>query len=113
MLACFDIDGTIDADVPDFMSIMQALRAAGHHVAILTGCGCDVVTPQDIDDKKGYLARLGVGDAYDSIAVFPDPVVEAKVKWMEDNGADVLFDNKKETAAAAPCLALVPWKTRV
>lgn len=113
MLAAFDIDGTIDADPALYLSLMQALRAAGHRVAVLTGCSSAEVTPEDVADKQTYLQNLGVGQAYDQLAVFADPLHEAKAEWLEANKADVLFDNSKANAKAAPCLVLVPWQTKV
>lgn len=114
MLAVFDIDGTLDAAPAVFLSMMQALRAAGHHVAIATGSSTDTVTQEDIDRKESYLEHLGFGEAYDTLMVFPDPdISDEKVTWLEEAHADLLVDNKKGTAKKAPCLTLVPWKTRV
>lgn len=113
MLAAFDIDGTIDADPAVFLSLMQALRAAGHSVAVLTGCSEEEVTEADVAKKQEYLQSLGVGQAYDQLVVFADPPTEAKAKWLKDNHADVLFDNSKDNAKASPVLTLVPWATRV
>lgn len=113
MLAAFDIDGTIDADPAVFLSLMQALRAAGHSVAVLTGCSEETVTPEAVTKKQEYLQSLGVGQAYDQLVVFAEPPTEEKAKWLKDNHADVLFDNSKNNAKASPCLTLVPWQTRV
>jgi hypothetical protein len=111
-LFAFDVDGTIDADPANFLSIMQALRAAGHRVVILTGCGAPEVTPEDIAQKEDYLGQLGFAAAYDQLVVFADPPAEAKGAWLRQNHADVLFDNSKSNAKASPVLTLVPWKTR-
>ena len=113
MLAAFDIDGTLDADPPSFLTIMQALRACGQRVAILTGCGGEEPTPEDIAEKTDYLAKLGFSEAYDQLVVLGNPTDELKAEWLKDNGADVLFDNSKKNAKASPVLTLVPWKTRV
>lgn len=113
MLVGVDIDGTIDADPAVFLSLMQALRAAGHRVVVLTGCSSPVVSQQDIDDKRQYLQALGVGAAYDQLVVFADPAGPAKAAWLADNGADLLLDNSRTNARLAPCLVLVPWQTRV
>ena len=112
MLACFDIDGTLDADPTLFLSIMQAFRAAGHRVAVLTGCSSEAVTAEDVTDKETYLAQLGLGAAYDQLAVFSDPPHKAKGEWLLEHNADILFDNSKQNAREAPVLTLVPWKTR-
>lgn len=113
MLAAFDIDGTIDADPAVFLSLMQALRAAGHKVAVLTGCSSEEVTPDDVVKKQEYLQNLGVGQAYDQLVVFADPPSEEKANWLKQNKADVLFDNSKTNAKASPVLTLVPWQTKV
>lgn len=114
MLVAVDIDGTIDADPAVMLSLMQALRAAGHMVVVVTGSSETTVTPNEVAKKKQYLQSLGVGKAYDQLVVFPDSdIANAKVKWLTDNKADVLIDNKKSTAREAPCFALVPWQTRV
>lgn len=112
MLVAVDVDGTIDAAPTTFLSLMQALRAAGHRVVVVTGCSAPTVTPQDLEDKATYLQNLGLGEAYDELVVIADPVVDAKVQWLKDNEADLLIDNRKATAKAAPCLTLVPWATR-
>ncbi len=112
MMVAVDIDGTIDSAPTIFLGLMQALRAAGHRVVVVTGSAAPTVTEQDVQDKAGYLAQLGFGEAYDELVVLADPVVESKPQWLSDNGADLLIDNKKATAKAAPCPTLVPWKTR-
>ena len=112
MLVACDVDGTVDAAPTIYLSLLQALRAAGHRVVIITGSAAPTVTQQDLTDKATYLQNLGLGEAYDELVVIADPVVDAKVQWLKDSHADVLIDNKKETARAAPCLVLVPWATR-
>jgi len=112
MLVAVDVDGCADSAPTIFLSLMQALRAAGHRVVIVTGCSAPTVTQQDVSDKATYLQNLGLGDAYDELVVIADPVVEAKVEWLKQNNADLLIDNRKQTAKAAPCLTLVPWQTR-
>lgn len=112
MLAGFDIDGTLDLDPPLFLSLMQALRAAGHRVVVLTGCSGETVEQQDLDDKQEYLAKLGMAKAYDELVVFPDPPHKPKAEWLKAHKADVLFDNSKKNAKSAPCPVLVPWQSR-
>jgi hypothetical protein len=114
VLAAFDVDGTIDADPPLFLSLMQALRAAGHSVVVLTGAGTDKVAPDDIAQKKEYLQSLGCADAYDKLVVFAAPPAEAKAAWIKNNGVDVLFDNNRGNAQAASqyCTVLLPWASR-
>lgn len=113
MLVAFDIDGTVDAAPPIFLTLMQALRAAGQRVVVVTGCSSSKVEPQDIVDKQTYLQNLGLGEAYDQLVVLADPAPENKAEWLKLNEADLLVDNSKANAKLAPCLTLVPWATRV
>jgi hypothetical protein len=113
MLVAIDIDGTVDANPPLYLSLMQALRMAGQRVVVVTGCSCAKVEPQDILEKTEYLQHLGLGEAYDQLVVLADPAPENKAEWLKANGADLLIDNSKGNAKLAPCLTLVPWQTRV
>ena len=116
MLVGVDIDGTADADPPVFLSLMQALRAAGSRVVILTGVAGEAqVTPADVAAKKEYLQGLGLGEAYDQLVVFGGPHVQEKAEWIKNNGVDALIDNDRGNAQAASqyCLVLLPWATRV
>jgi hypothetical protein len=115
VLVGVDIDGTVDADPPVFLSLMQALRAAGHRVVILTGCSAPQATPEDISQKREYLQALGLGEAYDQIVVFAGDPTEPKAQWLKDNKASLLIDNDRGNAQAAigTCLVLVPWATRI
>jgi hypothetical protein len=114
VLLAIDIDGTADCDPPVFLSLMQALRCAGHRVVILTGCSNSEVVPQDIIDKETYLTALGLGEAYDQLVVFADPPAEPKAEWIKNNGADMLIDNNRKNCELASqyCTALLPWSTR-
>jgi hypothetical protein len=115
MLVGVDIDGTVDADPPVFLSLLQALRAAGHRVVILTGSSADTASTEDLEQKKQYLQSLGLGEAYDQIVVFGDPTSQLKAEWVEANGCDLLIDNDRGNAQAAcgECLVLLPWASRV
>ena len=114
-LVAVDCDGTADAAPTIFLSLMQALRAAGHRVVVITGDSATIVTQQSLEDKATYLQGLGLGDAYDELVVIADPPHEAKAQWLKDNGADLLIDNDRQNAelASASCLVLLPWATRV
>ena len=115
MLVAFDIDGTLDANPPIYLSLMQALRAAGQRVVVVTGCSNAKVEPQDILAKTEYLQNLGLGEAYDQLVVLADPAPENKAAWLKANHADLLVDNAVANVKAAPgsCLCLVPWATRI
>jgi hypothetical protein len=110
-----DIDGTVDAAPPVYLSLMQALRAAGHRVAILTGCSAEQCTSEDVEQKKDYLQALGLGEAYDQLVVFPDPPAQIKAEWLKVNHAEMLIDNDRANAQAASstCVVLLPWATRL
>lgn len=114
MLAAFDIDGTIDAEPSLFQSLMSAIKAAGHQVVVLTGCGQEKPEPDDILHKSEYLQSLGCANCYDQLVVLGEPTDERKAEWLKANGADVLFDNSKVNAKAAAgiCPVLVPWANR-
>jgi acid phosphatase class B len=114
MLAAFDVDGVIDAFPTQFLSIMQALRSAGHEVWVLTGTTGDTATDEDLANKKSYLESLGCGDCWDKLVVVPQPHPENKASWIQENGIDILFDNSKHNAKAAKdlCPVLVLWQTR-
>lgn len=111
MLVAVDVDGTIDADPATFGSLMQALTAAGHRVAVLTGASGKKVTPDEVAAKADYLNELGVGHCYDRLVVFGDPPHKAKAKWCRKHGVSLLIDNSTKTAplAAKVTTVLVPW----
>lgn len=112
ILVAVDVDGTADAAPTIFLSLMQALRAAGHRVVVVTGSSASTVTQDELEAKATYLQNLGLGEAYDELVVIADPAPEDKAQWLKDNGADLLIDNRKATCKIAPCLALCPWQTR-
>ncbi len=113
-LAAFDIDGTIDAEPSLMQGLMSALKAAGHQVVVLTGCGTEKAEPSDILAKTEYLQSLGCGSCYDQLVVLGDPTDELKAEWLKTHNADVLVDNDKGNAKAAAgiCPVLVPWASR-
>lgn len=114
MLVAVDVDGSADSDPATFGSVMQALKAAGHQVAVLTGASSDHVTKNDLAEKCGYLNSLGLGHCWDQLVVFGDPPHKAKAKWCAKHGVDLLIDNSTKTAkaAAGACTVLVPWATK-
>ena len=97
----------------DRQPVVPTGGAAGQRVVILTGCGAEKPELQDIADKEDYLQHLGLGAAYDQLVVFGDPTADLKAEWLKANHADLLIDNSKTNAKAAPCLVLVPWQTKV
>lgn len=110
----FDIDGALDSDPPLFLSLMQALRAAGHNVVVLTGCSSPRPTATDLQEKQQYLRSLGFGHAYDKLVVFGDPPHKAKAKWCKRHNVDALVDNSVRNAQLASdyCTVLLPWNTK-
>lgn len=110
----FDIDGTVDADPPVFLSLMEALRAAGHQVVVLSGCSEKHVHPKDVEEKKQYLRSLGMGNAYDKLVVFGDPPHKAKAKWIRKHKLDLYIDNSVANAQLADkyCTVLLPWASK-
>ena len=119
MKVAVDLDNTIDATPKQFQSLMTALRAAGHLVIVLTGTAEDVASQTVWDEKANYLATLGCGTCWDQMTIVASPDgdgADAKAKWCDDNGVDILIDNSKDNARAATeagvSLVLVPWATR-
>ena len=114
MLYAVDIDGTIDAFPAAFLGMMQALKACGHAVHVVSGVDAPVVTQQDMDAKAAYLVSLGCGEAYTRLVLVPDPHAENKASYLREAGADMLWDNSKANAQAAIdiCPVLVPWQSR-
>lgn len=113
MLVAADVDGSVDSDPATFGSLLAALRAAGHHVAILTGSSTAHPTAQDCADKVAYLKALGCGACWDTLVVFPNPPAVAKAQWCRANGVALLLDNDLANAkAAAPyTTVLVPFNS--
>ena len=96
-------------------SLMNALRAAGHNVVILTGASDKKPSQADWDSKAGYLKSLGMGAAWDKLVVFGDPPHKAKAKWIKKHNVDLLVDNSAENAelSAEHCTVLVPWNSMI
>ena len=118
MLIACDVDGTADAYPREMQSILQAFRAAGHTVYIVTGVTADAPGEQDAAEKAQYLASLGLGQCYDRLVVIaaPDGVVaDRKARYLASIGADLVLDNNVHNARAAAgqgILALVPWNSK-
>lgn len=111
----FDVDGVLDENPAMFASLMNALRAAGHRVTILTGCSAKVPTQQDFQEKAQYLKSLGMGSAWDDMVVFGDPPHKAKAKWCKKNHLDALVENDVQNAnrASKYCTVLVVWNSLI
>lgn len=120
MIVAFDLDGCIDAYPREMQSLMQSLRAAGHHVEVVTGVESSEATETTLEEKATYLASLGCGECYDRLVVVAyDPtsleVAANKVAYLQSIGCHTLVDNTKANAQAATeagILALVPWGAR-
>lgn len=113
MHLAFDLDGTLDLDAPSMASLLNAVRAAGHRVSVLTGASTPNPTQRDVDEKIDYLRSLGMAHSWDHLAVFPDPPHRAKAKWIKHNSVDLYFDNDATNAeyASRYCAVLLPWNT--
>ena len=119
MKVAVDLDNTIDATPKEMQSLMTALMAAGHVVVVLTGTAEDVVTQEVWNDKNQYLNTLGCSTCWNQLTVIASPDgsgSDAKAKWCDEHGVDILIDNSKENARAATAagvpLVLVPWASR-
>jgi hypothetical protein len=98
MKVALDIDGTI-SEHPEFFALLSAaLRAAGHHVLVLT-----YRDPTRDAATREQLASWGV--------VFDDLVIagslEAKGELCGALGVDLFFDDQDECIAAVPERVLV------
>lgn len=119
MFIAFDLDGVIDAYPREMQSLMSALKAAGHHVEVVTGVHDDAPSKNALDEKAQYLASIGCGECYDKLVVVAygdsDSIAEKKVDYLAPAGCHILVDNTVENAKAATAagiLALVPWGTK-
>lgn len=116
MRAAFDIDGSIDAAPKQFASLMQALKAAGHWVTVLTGSPVDPIPDTIWQEKANYLNELGCGECWDDLVVVSAPFDVSKAAWLADNDVDTLIDNDKGNCKAAVAagvpLVLCPWASR-
>jgi len=101
---CFDLDDTISSTPEVLGPIMRGLRSQGHEVHVLSSVHTAQATQSDMVAKKLLLDRLGLGDAYDKLAVVDGPgkqIAVNKVRYMQDVGAKCLVDNNKANIAAA------------
>lgn len=115
MNVAVDLDGTADAFPRVFQSLMSALVAAGHHVYVVTGVSDDQVTQADIDAKKQYLTKLGIGpEAYTSLVVVPSPHPKNKLDQIEKLNIALVIDNKRGTVkkAAPHAVSLLLWNSQ-
>lgn len=119
MLVAVDIDGTVDADPPMFLSLMSSLQAAGHTVIVVTGS--QGVSQDELEtdavEKVGYLKSIGLDACYSEMVVLQaddDGLPDEKARYLDERGCDLLIDNSKANAKAAAdvCTVLVPWQSR-
>ena len=118
-LALVDLDGTLDAYPFELQSTMQALRAAGHQVYVVTGVTADAPTQDVLDAKANYLASLGLSECYDRLVIIASSdgnVAAQKAAYAASVGADMAIDNNIDNArayaAAGVTLVLLTWQTR-
>lgn len=98
---------------------MQALRASGHQVYVVTGMTGDAAPPDVVEAKRAYLRSLGMGSCYDRLIVIgsPDSNVSArKAAFAHAVGADMAIDNNIDNVKAysevGVALVLFTWQTR-
>lgn len=119
MVVATDLDGTLTDYAEQLKPVLDALRAAGHTVVVLSGDRREPITDADWEFKRQRLEDLGLGDSYDRLVVVEGPegcVPQRKVLWMKQNDCTVLIDNSAANARAATAagiLTLVPWATRI
>jgi hypothetical protein len=93
MKVALDIDGTI-SEHPEFFAILSvALRAAGHHVIVLT-----YRDPTRDAATREHLASWGV--VFDELVIAPS--LEAKGELCVALGVNLFFDDQDECIANVP-----------
>lgn len=119
MLCLLDLDGTLDAYPAELQAMMQALRAGGHQVHLVTGVTADEPTPELLDAKQAYANSLGLGACFDRLVLVSSPdgdVSAQKAHYAATVGADIAIDNNTDNvtayAAVGVPLALLTWQTR-
>ena len=91
LLIAIDYDKTWSAAPELFTALARALRKAKAKVVVLSAN----------EDAEADMKAQGIGDAYDSIVVVAEPSGPAKAKWLKENNADLLIDNKHANVEAA------------
>ena len=93
MKVALDIDGTI-SEHPEFFAVLSsALRAAGHHVVVLT-----YRDPARAEATAAQLAAWGIG--FDELVIAPS--LESKGPLCGGLGVNLFFDDQDECIAAVP-----------
>lgn len=95
----FDIDGTITAAPKAVPFLINALRAAGAEIHIVTATKEDKATDEDYAARKKQLADLGV--EYDALYIAPTPIAHNKAKYLKVVDAVAFFDNRAKNAVEA------------
>jgi hypothetical protein len=111
-----DIDGCISGSPEQFNTILSALKAAGHHVNIVSGDNPKSPSGPTFASKVAYLQSVGVTDCWDQLVVVTGDIPAAKAKWCKENNVQIAFDNSIPNAKAmigvGVPLVVVPWATR-
>ncbi len=98
MRVALDIDGTISEHPAFFAALSVALRAAGHHVLVLTY--------RDPDRREATIVQLAAwGVAFDQLVIARS--LEAKGELCGVHQVDVFFDDQDECIATVPERVLV------
>lgn len=96
--------------------MMSAFTAAGFHVYVITGIEETSATKADVDAKQEYLTGLGISsDVYHRLIVCPKPHPQNKLKAIEENDVEVLFDNSIANVKQAKkqCMTLLLWNSKI
>ena len=113
-----DLNDTISAYPEEMRTLMEAYRAAGHEVHVLSGWEAESADQEALAEKTQQLKDLGCADCYDKLVVVADPkndVAEQKVNYMRHVGATTLVDNSRRNgkkARKAGFMALRPQGTK-
>ena len=111
-----DIDGTLNAAVPEMTALLRALHDAGNYVALVSGIDDNPKSGNTWQAKAQYLQSLGVTQCWDDLVVVSGDIPALKSQWCLDNNIDLAIDNSIPNARSlidiGLPMVLVPWATR-
>lgn len=107
MHLALDIDNTITAAPKMFADLAQSVKDNGGTVTIIHGVKATEVTPDDEQEAKTLLAANGFSDdAYDTLAVVPNPISTNKAMYAKQHGVDLFIDNRKKNVKRAASIGV-------